>query len=80
MTKEEWVMEDLEVEKEVENLAKVVDKLFATTADNRDTMYEIAPTPPLGVSIAITMTMLLKNVLFYKETTNGQSECSADWC
>ena len=56
-TKEEWVMEDL---------AEVADKLFATTVDNRDTMHETIPTPPLPVSIASPMTMLLKNVLFYK--------------
>ena len=65
-TKEEWVVETLEAKEEVEDLAEVVDKLFATTADNRETTFETAPTPPLPVSIASTMIMLLKNVLFYK--------------
>ena len=47
-------------------MAKVADKLFAITADNRDTTRETIPTPPLPVSIASPMIMLLKNVLFYK--------------
>ena len=66
MTREEQVMEVLEDMEEVEDLAEVVDKLFSTTADNRDTMHETAPTPPLPVSIASPIIMLLKNVLFYK--------------
>ena len=54
MTKEERVVEDL---------AEVADKLFATTADNRDTMHETIPTPPPPISIASPMIMLLNNVL-----------------
>ena len=50
----------------MEDLAWVVEKLFATTTDNRDTMHETVPTLPLLVSIASPMIMLLKNVLFYK--------------
>ena len=65
-TKEEWVVEVLEAEEEVEDLAEAVDKLFSTTADNKDTTCEIVPTPPLPISIASPMIMLLKNVLFYK--------------
>ena len=33
-------MEILEVEEEVEDLAEVADKLYATTADNKATMQE----------------------------------------
>ena len=51
---------------EVEDLAVAMNKLFSITVDNRDTTHEIAPTPPLLVSIASPMIMLLKNVLFYK--------------
>ena len=65
-TKAEWVTEALEAKEEVEDLVEVVDKLFATTTDNKDTMRETVPTPPLPVSIASPITMLLKNVLFYK--------------
>ena len=66
MTKEERVVEALEAKEEVEDLAEATDKLFATTADNRDTTHETVPTPPLPISIASPMIMLLKNVLFYK--------------
>ena len=65
-TKEERVVEALEVEEEVEDLVEVVDKLFATIADNRDTTRGTVPTPPLLVNIASPMIKLLKNVLFYK--------------
>ena len=51
---------------EVEDLVEVVDKLFVTNADNKDTVHEIAPTPPLPVSVTNPLIMLLKNVLFYK--------------
>ena len=66
MTKKERVEEDLEAEEEVEDLAEAADKLFTTTVNNKDTMHETVPTPPLPVSIASPMIMLLKNVLFYK--------------
>ena len=65
-TKEERIMEALEVEEEVEDLVEATDKLFATTTNKRDITHEIAPTPPQNVSISSPMTMLLKNFLFYK--------------
>ena len=51
---------------EVEDLVEGADKSIATTTDNKDTTHETVPTPPLPVSIASPMIMLLKNVLFYK--------------
>ena len=66
MTKEEQVMEALEVVEEVEDLVEVADKSIDTVAENRDTTQEIVPTPPQYVSIASPMIMLLNNVLFYK--------------
>ena len=51
---------------EVEDLVEVMDRLFSTTKDNKDTMHDIVPTLPLLVSIASLTTMLLKNALFYK--------------
>ena len=59
-------METLEVVEEVEDLGEIADKLFSTTVDNRDTMHDTAPTPPLPISIVSPMIKLLKNVLFYK--------------
>ena len=66
MTKEEQVVEALEVEEEEEDLVEVEDKSLATIVDNKNTMQETIPTPPQYVSIASPMIMLLKNVLFYK--------------
>ena len=66
MTREDRVVEILEAEEEVEDLVEVADKLLATTTNNRDTMHETVPTPPLPVSTASLMIMLLKNVLYYK--------------
>ena len=43
-TKEEKVMEALEVEEEEEDLVEVEDKSLATTMDNKDTMQETVPT------------------------------------
>ena len=57
MIKEEWVTEALKVEEGVEDLEEVVNKLFSTTVDNRDTMHETVPTPPLTVNIASPMIM-----------------------
>ena len=65
-TKEEQVMEALEVEEEVEDLVEVEDKSLATVVDIKDTTQETVPTPPQYVSIANPMTMLLKTALFYK--------------
>ena len=65
-TKEEWVMEAIEVAEEVEDLVEVANKSIATAADNRDTMQETIPTPPQYVSIANPMIILLKTALFYK--------------
>lgn len=66
MTKEEQVVEALEVVEEVKDLVEVADKSITTATDSRDTMQEIVPTPPQYVNIASPMIMLLKNVLFYK--------------
>ena len=49
-----------------EDLVEVMDRLFSTTTDNKDTMKETVPTLPQPVSIAGPLIMLLKNVLFYK--------------
>ena len=51
---------------DVEDLVEVADKSSTTIADNKDTTQETVPTPPLPVSIASPMIMLLKNVIFYK--------------
>ena len=51
-TREEKVEESLEVMEEVEDLVEVVDILFATIVDNRDTTHETVPTLPLPISIA----------------------------
>ena len=50
-TREEWIMEILEAEEEVEDLVEVTDKLHATTADNKDTTREIVQIllPPLSI-------------------------------
>ena len=66
MTKEEQVAEALEVAEEVEDFIEVVDKSIATATDNKDTTQETVPTLPQYVSIANSMTMLLKTALFYK--------------
>ena len=65
-TKEEQVMEALEVEEEVEDLVEATNKSTATTTNYKDTMQETVLTPPQYVSIASLMIMLLNNVLFYK--------------
>ena len=65
-TKEEKVMDTLEVTEEVEDVEEVMDKSTAIAADNKDTMQETVPTPPQYVSIANPISMLLKNVLFCK--------------
>ena len=39
-TREERVVEILEVKEEVEDLVKVEDNLYATTVDNKATMWE----------------------------------------
>ena len=40
MTREERVVEILEVKEEVEDLVEVAENLYATTADNKATMRE----------------------------------------
>ena len=84
-TKEEQVVEVVEVTEEVEDLVEVTEKSFSTAVHNRDTTQEIVPTPPQYVSIASHMIMLLKNVLFYKisgrkRTPDGRPKCPIDWC
>ena len=65
-TKEEKVVEALEVEDEEEDLVEVKDKSLATTMDNKDTMQETVTKPLQYVSIANLMNILLKNALFYR--------------
>ena len=65
-TKQEQVMEALEVKEEEEDLVEVEDKLIAIDVDSKDTMQEIVPTPPQYVSIANPMNILLMTSLFYR--------------
>ena len=65
-TTKELVEEALEAMEEVEDLAKVTDRLSATTVDNKDTTRETVPTLPLHVSIASLTIILLKNAIFCK--------------
>jgi len=65
-TREEYVEEVLEVMEEMQYLVEVVDILFVTTAEHRETMHETVPTLPLHVSIVGLMIILLKNALFCK--------------
>lgn len=65
-TREEKVKEVLESMDEVEDSVEVTDILSSTIVEKIDTTHETVPTLPQPISIAILMTMLLKNVLFYK--------------
>lgn len=50
---------------EAEEWVEVIDRSFATIADNMDTMRETIPTLPQPDSIANLMIMLLRSALFY---------------
>ena len=67
-TKEEKVMEALEVEEEEEEMVEVEDQSLAIAVDNKDTMQETVTNPLQFVSIVNLMTILWKTTLFYKES------------
>ena len=65
-TKEEQVMEALEIEEEEEEMVEFEDQSLTIIADSKDTMQETITNPLQYVSIANPMNILLKTALFYR--------------